>query len=131
MKKDVETMKTKYIVGFSAVILIITALLAAGYRISYERVIERNAALDNEVADTRSITAEGEAVDENTGADEGYYLCEMQGFVVVYRSDKQTIYEMTEIPLTDLPEEVQQEIAEGKYIATKEELYGFLENYSS
>ena len=45
--------------------------------------------------------------------------------------DRQTIYEMTEIPLSDLPEEVQQEIAAGKYIATRDELYGFLENYSS
>lgn len=124
-------MKTKYIVGFSAAVLIIGALLTAGYRISYEHVMDRNAALNNEVADTRSITAEGEAVDENMGSEEGYYLCEMLGFVVVYLSDKQTIYEMTEIPLTDLPEEVQQEIAAGKYIATKEELYGFLENYSS
>ena len=131
MKKDVETMKMKYIVGFSAAILIIGALLTAGYRISYERVTERNAAMNNEVADTRSITAEGEAADESALADEGYYLCEMQGFVVVFLSDRQTIYELTEIPLTDLPEEVQQEIAAGKYIATKEELYGFLENYSS
>ena len=77
------------------------------------------------------ITAEGEASTEDVRENEGYYLCEMQGFVVVYLSDRQTIYEMTEIPLSDLPEEVQQEIAAGKYIATRDELYGFLENYSS
>ena len=124
-------MKTKYIVGFFAAILIFGVLLTAGYQISYERVAERSAAPGNEVTDTRSITAEGEAAAEDAEEDEGYYLCEMQGFVVVYLNDKQTIYEMTEIPLTDLPEEVQQEIAAGKYIATKEELYGFLENYSS
>ena len=55
----------------------------------------------------------------------------MQGFVVVYLSDRKTIYEMTEIPLSDLPEEVRQEIAAGKYVAARDELYGFLENYSS
>ncbi len=44
---------------------------------------------------------------------------------------KKTIYEFTEIPLSDLPEEVRQEIAQGKQIATAEELYAFLENYSS
>ncbi len=125
-------MKTKYIVGFFAAILLAGALLTAGYQISYERIAERSAAPDNEVTDTRSITAQGEAVDEEDSEnEEGYYLCEMQGFVVVFLSDRQTIYELTEIPLTDLPEEVQQEIASGKYIATEDELYGFLENYSS
>ena len=124
-------MKTKYIIGFFAVIFIFGALLTAGYQISYERIAERNAAPDNEITDTRSITAEGEASTEDVRENEGYYLCEMQGFVVVYLSDRQTIYEMTEIPLSDLPEEVQQEIAAGKYIADKDELYGFLENYSS
>lgn len=124
-------MKTKYIIGFFAVVLIFGALLTVGYQISYERITERGTALNNEMTDTRSITAEGQAVDEDAGDGEGFYLCEMQGFVVVYLSDRQTIYEMTEIPLTDLPEEVQQEIAAGKYIATQEELYGFLENYSS
>ena len=124
-------MKTKYIVGFFAAILLFGVLLTAGYQISYERVAERSAAPGNEVTDTRSITAEGEAAAEDAEEDEGYYLCEMQGFVVVYLNDRKTIYEMTEIPLSDLPEEVQQEVAAGKYIATRDELYGFLENYSS
>lgn len=61
----------------------------------------------------------------------GFYLKELHGFVVVYLEDKKTIYEFTEIPLSDLPEEVRQEIAQGKQIATAEELYAFLENYSS
>lgn len=125
-------MKTKYIVGFFAAVLIFGALLTAGYQISYDRITQRGAQPDNEAADTRSITAEGENMSDIEGEEnEGYYLCEMQGFVVVYLSDRQTIYEMTEIPLSDFPEEVQQEIAAGKYIGTKDELYGFLENYSS
>ena len=49
----------------------------------------------------------------------------------VYLADRSTIYEFTEIPVTDLPEEVQQEVAEGKYVGTVKELYAFLENYSS
>ena len=125
-------MNKKYMVGFFALILIFGVLLTAGYQISYDRVTQRQAASGQELTDARSITAEGEAVGENTGeAEEGYYLCEMQGFVVVYLGDRKTIYEMTEIPLTDLPEEIQQEIAAGKYIPTQDELYGFLENYSS
>ena len=54
---------------------------------------------------------------ENPDAEkEGFYLCELQGFVCVYLADRSTIYEFTEIPVTDLPEEVQQEVAEGKYV---------------
>lgn len=125
-------MKKTYIVGFFAVVFIFIMLLSAGYRISYEYVAERNARLENETADTGTVTAEGAAVKENDeNENDGYILCEMQGFVVVYLSDGKTIYEMTEIPVTDLPEEIQQEIAVGKNIGTKEELYGFLENYSS
>ena len=52
-------MKTKYIVGFFAAVLLVGVLLTAGYQISYERIAERNAAPGNEVTDTRSITAQG------------------------------------------------------------------------
>ena len=55
-------MKRKYIVGFFAAILIFGVLLTAGYQISYDRVAERSSPLGNEVTDTRSITAEGDAV---------------------------------------------------------------------
>ena len=51
--------------------------------------------------------------------------------MAVYLSDRSTIYELTDIPLTDLPKEVQQEVSEGKYVSTDGELYAFLENYSS
>ena len=64
-KKDVETMKKKYMIGFFAVIFIFGALLTAGYQISYDHVTRQQAALDHEVTDTRSITAEGAAVEEN------------------------------------------------------------------
>ena len=127
-------MKSKYVIGLFAVVLIFGILLSAGYQITYDRVVERQAALEDESVDTKSIEADVKAAGDTgteEGEEEGYYLCEMQGFVVVYLSDRSTVYELTEIPLTDLPEEIQHEIASGKFIADKEELYGFLENYSS
>ena len=60
-----------------------------------------------------------------------YYLLEKNGYVVVYLSDKETIYEYTSIDVETLPETVQNEVKNGKYIEDMEELYGFLENYSS
>ena len=122
-------MKTKYVIGILAVFLLVVALLAAGYQISYRHVMDRQASRSEEESSTESIAAE--AVKEEPGEEEGYYLCELQGYVAVYLSDRSTIYELTDIPLTDLPKEVQQEVAEGKYVSTDGELYAFLENYSS
>ena len=85
----------------------------------------------DEVSCTESMAAEGEKVKNPEAEEEGFYLCELQGFVCVYLTDRSTIYEFTEIPVTDLPKEVQQEVAEGKYVGTAKELYAFLENYSS
>lgn len=124
-------MKTKYVIGILAVFLLVVALLAAGYQISYRHVMDRQASRSEEESSTESIAAEGQAVKEEPGEEEGYYLCELQGYVAVYLSDRSTIYELTDIPLTDLPKEVQQEVAEWKYVSTDGELYAFLENYSS
>ena len=131
-KKGVEIMKSRYIIGFFATFLVLGMLLAVGYQLTYEHVRDRQEAqARDEVSGTESIAAEGEKVKNPDAEEEGFYLCELQGFVAVYLSDRKTIYEFTEIPVTDLPEEVQQEVAEGKYVATVKELYAFLENYSS
>lgn len=127
-----ETMKSRYIIGFFAAFLILGMLLAAGYQLTYDHVIDRQKAqARDEVSGAESIAAEGEKVENPDAEKEGFYLCELQGFVCVYLADRSTIYEFTEIPVTDLPEEVQQEVAEGKYVGTVKELYAFLENYSS
>ena len=124
-------MKPKYMIGFFSVLLIFAALLSAGYRMSYSRVLEKQAALEQSAADTRSVEAETDQTGEEPEGEEGFFLCELQGYVAVYAGDRRTLYEFTEIPVNDLPEELQHEIAAGKYISSEDELYGFLENYSS
>ena len=69
-------------------------------------------------------------VDE-TNLQNGYFLFEVNGYIVVYRSDKKTPYEYTDIKFDDLPHLLKQEIKNGKYINNEDELYGFLENYTS
>ena len=68
----------------------------------------------------------GQAYDAN-----GFYLYEVNGYVVVFTNDKHTPYEYTDILYEELPELLKQEIKNGKYIKNEEELYGFLENYTS
>lgn len=62
---------------------------------------------------------------------EGFYLMVADHFIVVYEEDKSTIYMNTDIVLDLLPDSLQREIVEGKYVASEEELYLFLESYSS
>ncbi len=62
---------------------------------------------------------------------EGFYLMVADHFIVVYHEDKSTLYMNTDILLDLLPDSLQREIMEGKYVASEEELYLFLESYSS
>ena len=60
-----------------------------------------------------------------------FFIKEADGLVNIYREDGTTLYETTDIPVSLLPETLRQEISAGKGVATEQELYDFLENYSS
>lgn len=60
-----------------------------------------------------------------------FYLVNEKNYVVVYCDDLRTVYMNTNISLDSLPDALKQEIIQNKYIATEEELYNFLESYSS
>lgn len=60
-----------------------------------------------------------------------FYLVNEKNYVVVYCDDMQTVYMNTNITLDSLPDHLKQEIIQNKYVATEEELYNFLESYSS
>ncbi|MCM1182270.1 MAG: hypothetical protein NC337_02720 [Roseburia sp.] len=61
----------------------------------------------------------------------GYYIMEVDGEIRIYRDDKETLYYRTDLILQNLPESLQQEIIEGKYIDSEVKVYHFLESYSS
>lgn len=63
--------------------------------------------------------------------DQGFYLMVADHFIVVYEEDKKTLYMNTDILLESLSDMLQSEIIRGKYIGSEEELYHFLESYSS
>lgn len=60
-----------------------------------------------------------------------YYIVSKDNMLVVYYEDLETIFLTTEISMDRLPENVQLEILQKKYFETEEELYNFLESYSS
>jgi hypothetical protein len=63
--------------------------------------------------------------------EEGYKLQVEEGYLVVYKNSENQVFEYTDIPLEALPQELQSEVLLGKQIETIDELYNFLENYSS
>ncbi len=60
-----------------------------------------------------------------------FYLDVQMGRIVVYQTEDDTLYAYTELKFAELPEKLQREILAGKYIETVEELYHFLETYST
>ncbi len=66
--------------------------------------------------------------DESVGK---FFVVSVDGEVVVYYSDKKTVYDYTGIDVANLAEEEQMRLGVGFEVMNLEELYGILENYSS
>lgn len=63
--------------------------------------------------------------------EKGYYLMVEDHFIVVYEEDKRHLHMNTDILLENLNDALKAEIIQGKFIENEEELYNFLESYSS
>ena len=81
---------------------------------------------DNVQKDETILTVPVDASEENE-----YFLKIEDGFVVVYEEDERTVYEKTGITADSLPEELQEELKNGKKVKNNRELYSFLESFSS
>ncbi len=132
-------MRNKYGIGFFGIMIVALMLVTGAYQLSYQRAKEQSEVRVAEKTRTRddvtvttpepapaTVAADGQALKEDC-----YYLMEVNGYVVVYLSDKKTPYEYTDIKYDDLPAELRDEIRNGKYMEDAKTLYGFLENYSS
>lgn len=74
---------------------------------------------------------EGAATETLQQEPEYYILLVERNFVVVYENDYEHLYMHTDICVEELPQELQQELIDGKVIYGTKELYDFLEAYSS
>ena len=125
-------MQKKYGVILTFSLFAFLAVLSLGYREEYKYLVRKSqnpseTQSENQSDDTL-LQVQGTAEKEE---EQSYYLTILNGYVVVFRSDRQTLFEYTDIPLADLPTELQNELKKGKTIIGEEKLYGFLENYSS
>lgn len=72
-----------------------------------------------------------ESAEEDDLEDYEFILVDSDNYVAVYSLPENEIYEYTDVILDVLPEELKKEIRAGKYLRNEEELYNFLENYTS
>ena len=85
----------------------------------------QNITTENDVSKEESITISQEYLTCP------YYIKAEYGRLVVYLSKTQEIYMETAIELDVLPLEIQEKIDSGIFFQTEQELYDFLESYSS
>lgn len=124
-------MGKKYGIGLFTIALVLMAVLTYGYRAEYrysQELVEEGEKeqTENSISQEKTVSTQGDAQ-----KDELYYLKDLNGYVVVYMNDRTTVYEYTNILISDLPDTYQNEIKNGMIIEGTEKLYGFLENYSS
>ena len=122
-KKGVVRMNRKYSIGLICVIALLLLVLSLGYRKQYEYTKEQ-VRISKEEEEILSVQGD-------VSKEESYYLKSLNGYVVVYLEDQKTIFEYTDIHISELPKQMQEEIEQGKHIKGLKKLYGFLENYSS
>ena len=60
-----------------------------------------------------------------------FYMIYKNGRIVVYHSDKKTVYDYPDLKLYELPLDLQCQMVTGMEIKDEAELYNFLQNYSS
>lgn len=85
-------------------------------------------------AELRSFSAEKLVVRkiyDSARAGNRYCVLADRGMLTVYYVDRKTVYEYTTIPVALLPNSVQLEVTQGKYFSTLEQVFAFLETYSS
>ena len=124
-------MNRNYSIGFFLLMLSCMCILSISYRVSYENQYEKMLAEQKKEEEKEGKKEDLVEAKGSVSKADLFVLKELNGFVVVYLQDESTIYEYTNIIVNTLPPDVIKEIKNGKQIHTLEELYGFLENYSS
>lgn len=109
--------KRAYIFYLSAIIVCFISAYKIGYDTGNQNKAEGNDSYANANVETKQV--------------EGYWIKSENGVVVVYEKDKKTIVATTEIVVENLPEEEQKVLKNGHYFETAQELFGFLESYTS
>lgn len=62
---------------------------------------------------------------------ERYYAVIENGYIVIYHDNSKELYDYTSISVNNLPEYIRENLSKGIYFSTEQEMYDFLQTYSS
>ena len=119
---------------YATTVLSVFLCLFLGYELIEEIRINRN--VQKETKAHTNVENDGSVTEEATEiammkAPYDYVITAEEGYLVVYKKDLETVYMYTSIRMEELPDDLQKEIETGKMFSDLNELYDFLENYSS
>ena len=81
-------MERKYSIGFFVTALIVFAIIGAAYDMSFKNAKEQAEIKEQQELEEQSVATEGQAFKEDC-----FFLMEVNGYVTVYMSDRETVYE--------------------------------------
>lgn len=119
-----DNMKRQISISILLAILVI-ALTWLYIRFSNDTQLHNNGVLTEENKQENALEISQEYMDYE------FYIKDDHGRLVVYETKTQTLYAQTGIETDTLPMEIQSELNTGLFFQTEEELYNFLESYSS
>lgn len=111
-----------------ALIVIALALL---YIKIYNETDKRSKPETEEMTQTESETNSQSITSSHTYVTYYFYAIEEEGHISIYDIKTQTLYMETGIEIDALPDSLQTELRSGIYFENEEQLYSFLESYSS
>jgi hypothetical protein len=96
-----------------------------------DETVEPQAINEDDFDSELDIAADDSVISSKTEENYKYILIEEDGHLLVYYSDNTTLFFDSGIQTKNLPEEVLDKLETGIRFLNDEELYEFLENYSS
>jgi len=109
---------------FFAILLIVMVLF-------YIKIYNNRKPIADEITTEQNITKEDAIEISKRYENYAYYAKEEAGRVVVYSTKNQNLMMETGIQTYLLPTAIQEKLKDGIFFETEEDLYDFLENYSS
>lgn len=97
--------------------------------IRLEKAIQ-NEATEN-TQNTNQVLVETIEVSDSSICHGRFFVIEEDGYLVIYDKSSMKRYDETTILVENLPEKLRLKVQEGIYFMNEEELYAFLESYSS
>lgn len=127
-----------FFIGSVFVIFLCYFIIKSNYKENEEKYVEvpRDGLIDTaeyEPPETfnTEVTSEEPYIEFEEVTDFAYYMTCVDGYVTVLYPDLNTIFFETGIYIDDLPYEIRESIVEGRIMNSVEEIYNFLESYTS